>query len=337
MQLKKRTSKPVPPAKICSFLFGRSGFGLIGIMVAIVATGLLVVPLTRWYISMTSGAEGLQDKLAMQAIIQDHWLTLNDEGFDELSAAIATKGSTWTENVGEGGRYTITTSFGEPGKYVNAACTDGTPGTDERECRKVSVQIKDNVTGQTQALNLTKVASQTDKRLKDLEATAAGLGTRMTAAENKFGQYYTAAQVNSKFNSYYTAAQVNAKIEESGGSGTPDFSKGQTARCQVGSFGNDYHTHGASCSFVVPKNGWFYGNGYAGISCAKSYGCGGWGDETDESWQSGGNVTWNGYGFPAGAAHVKKGDVFRTSGALYHGYGNSGPFWVTLGTFYLDR
>lgn len=184
MQLKKRTSKPVPPpAKICSFLFGRSGFGLIGIMVAIVATGLLIVPLTRWYISMTSGAEGLQDKLAMQAIIQDHWLTLNDEGFDELSAAIATKGTTWEENVGEGGRYTITTSFGDAGKYVNAACTDGAPGTDERECRKVSVQIRDNVTGQTQALNLTKVASQTDKRLKDLEARSASLEGRVAQEE----------------------------------------------------------------------------------------------------------------------------------------------------------
>lgn len=164
MQLKKRTSKPVPPpAKICSLLHGRDGYGLMGVLVAIAAAGLLIIPLTRWYISMTQGAENLQDKLAMQTIIQDHWQTLNDEGFDELSAAIATKGSTWTENVGEGGRYTITTSFGDAGKYVNAACTAGAPGTDERQCRKVSVQIKDNVTGQTQALNLTKVASQTVK------------------------------------------------------------------------------------------------------------------------------------------------------------------------------
>ncbi len=285
---------------------------------------------------MASGTEGLQDKLAMQAIIQDHWLTLNDEGFDELSAAIATKGSTWTENVGDGGQYTITTSFGDAGKYVNTACTDGAPGVDERECRKVGIQIRDNVTGQTQALNLTKVASQTDRRLKDLEATAAELGTRMTAAENKFGQYYTAAQVNSKLNSYYTAAQVNAKIEESGGSGTPDFSKGQTARCQVGKYGSDYHTHGASCSFTVPKSGWFYNSGHAGISCAVSF-CGWSSDDDAMSWASGGNVTWNGYGFPSGATHVKKGDVISASGSLYHGYGNYGPFWVTLGTFYPDR
>ncbi len=162
----------------------RNGYGLVGVMVAIVAAGLLMVPLTRWYISMTSGTEGLQDKLAMQAIIQDHWLTLNDEGFDELSAAIATKGSTWTENVGEGGRYTITTSFGGAGKYVNAACTDGTPGTDERQCRKVSVQIKDNVTGQTQALNLTKVASQTDTRLKTLETKANTLDGKVATAQS---------------------------------------------------------------------------------------------------------------------------------------------------------
>ncbi|MBE6094549.1 MAG: hypothetical protein E7199_03630 [Schwartzia succinivorans] len=195
---------------------------------AIVATALLVVPLTRWYITMTQGVENLQDKLAMQAIIQDHWLTLNDEGFDELSAAIATKGTTWEENVGEGGRYTITTSFGDAGKYVNAACTNGTPGTDERQCRKVSVQIKDNVTGQTQALNLTKVASQTDKRLKDLETKAVALDGRITSVNSNLSSSISSVNssltsrintVDGKFGSYYTAAQVDSKISATSGAG----------------------------------------------------------------------------------------------------------------------
>ncbi len=220
-------------------IISRAGFGMTGILVAIAATGLLVVPLTRWYISMTSGAEGLQDKLAMQAIIQDHWLTLNDEGFDELSAAIAAKGTSWTENVGEGGRYTITTSFGDAGKYVNAACTDGVPGADERQCRKVSVQIKDNVTGQTQALNLTKVASQTDKRLKDLEAKATTLDNRISSVNSSLTNKINTAQSTadtakanaataqstantaktnadsalSKFGSYYTKSETYTKSE----------------------------------------------------------------------------------------------------------------------------
>lgn len=203
----------------------RKGYGLIGILVAIVATGLLVVPLTRWYITMTQGTENLQDKLAMQAIIQDHWLTLNDEGFDELSAAIAAKGTTWEENVGEGGRYTITTSFGDAGRYVNAACTDGAPGTDERQCRKVGVQIKDNVTGQTQALNLTKVASQTDKRLKDLEAKATTLDNRISSVNSSLTSKINTAQSTantaqstansaiSKFGSYYTKSETYTKSE----------------------------------------------------------------------------------------------------------------------------
>lgn len=192
----------------------RKGYELVGLMVAIVATGLLVVPLTRWYITMTQGTEELQDKLAMQSIIQDHWLTLNDEGFDELSAAIATKGTTWEENIGEGGRYTITTSFGDTGKYVNAACTNGTPGTDDRQCRKVSVKIKDNVTGQTQALNLTKVASQTDKRLKDLEAKAVALDGRITTAQSTANTAKTnAASALSKFSSYYTKDETYARTE----------------------------------------------------------------------------------------------------------------------------
>ena len=233
----------------------RKGYELVGLMVSIVATGLLVVPLTRWYISMTSGTEGLQDKLAMQAIIQDHWLTLNDEGFDELSAAIATKGSTWTENVGEGGRYTITTSFGDAGKYVNAACTDGAPGADERQCRKVSVQIKDNVTGQTQALNLTKVASQTDKRLKDLEARSTNLEGRVAQEEAWSGNFNSRISANeSRFGQYYTKAEADEKMKQNNGLQV------------VSTYSNDYEVYvylatGRSCQYT-----WVSHNHYEWLS-----------------------------------------------------------------------
>ena len=142
----------------------------------------------------------------------------------------------------------------------------------------------------------------------------------MTAAENKFGQYYTATQVDAK---------VKA-MEESGISGMPDFSKGQTASCQK-SFSNDYHTHGVSCSFTIPKNGWFDNRAFV-RNGGRSFGC-----TNEQEFVSGGTVLWNGHTFPSGASHVKKGDVISLSGSYYHGYGCLGPFIFGLGTFYPDR
>lgn len=159
MQLKKRTSKPVPPpAKICSFLFGRSGSGLIGILVAIAAVGLMIPPITRWYITMAMGTDDLAAKMERQTILQDKWNTLNATSFDDITELITAKGgSSWSEDVG---KYTITTTIDAAGKYANAACTDGTPGEDDRQCRQVHLTIKDNETGQTQALDVTKIAPE---------------------------------------------------------------------------------------------------------------------------------------------------------------------------------
>ena len=236
MQLKKRTSKPVPPpAKICSFLTGRGGYGLTAILLAMLAAAMLVIPLTRWYLGISAGTDDLQTKLMVQTIAKDKWDEIHAETFDDLAAALAANPSPWTEYVGDGNRWKIETTIGEEGKYVNAACADGAAGATDRKCRKVSIQVTDTMTGMTQAVNLAKVDSEFfNSRMKAMEdsisslnttvsshsASLSSMGTRMTAAENKFGNYYTAAQVNSKLGSYYTKSETDKKLKDEAASST---------------------------------------------------------------------------------------------------------------------
>lgn len=131
-----------------------------GILVAIAATGLLVVPLTRWYITITQGADELNDRLTMQTIIQDKWNSINAENYDKLTEAINTKGNAWTENIGKDDRYRIEAVFGDESKYVDAECTETAPVDDDRKCRKVSIQITDTQTGKTQGLSLSKIGPE---------------------------------------------------------------------------------------------------------------------------------------------------------------------------------
>ncbi len=110
--------------------------------------------------------------------------------------------------------------------------------------------------------------SQSDKRIRDLEARATSLETRATNTENRFGNYYTAAQVNSKLGNYYTKSEtykrteVDTKVSSSGGyrdftkvnvaiSGTPSLSGGH---CYV--------------TYTMPADGEvsIYANGYSTIN-----------------------------------------------------------------------
>lgn len=147
-------------------------------------------------------------KLALQAILKDYWERLNAASYDELQAAIDTNGTTWTEKTGEGDRYTITTSFSDTGKYVNATCYAGEPGTDDRKCRKVSIQINDSLNGLTQAVNLTKA---------DAAAGGSALESRLAALENNFNSFKTStdskfSSTNAKFGDYYQKSEVNSKL-----------------------------------------------------------------------------------------------------------------------------
>lgn len=107
---------------------------------------------------MAMGTDDLAAKMERQTILQDKWNTLNATSFDDITELITAKGgSSWSEDVG---KYTITTTIDAAGKYANAACTDGTLGEDDRQCRQVHLTIKDNETGKTQALDVTKIAPE---------------------------------------------------------------------------------------------------------------------------------------------------------------------------------
>lgn len=187
-------------------MFGRSGYGLTAILVAMLAAAMLVVPLTRWFLGMSAGTEDLQTKLMVQTIAKDKWDEIHAETFDDLAAALAANPSPWTEYIGDGNRWKIETTIGEEGKYVNAACADGAAGATDRKCRKVSIQVTDTMTGMTQAVNLAKVDSEY-------------FNSRMKALEKKFDDYYTKEQTDTHFvqNRSNGGTIISAKIDETTG------------------------------------------------------------------------------------------------------------------------
>lgn len=192
---------------------------------------MLVVPLTRWFLGMSAGTEDLQTKLMVQTIAKDKWDEIHAETFDDLAAALAANPSPWTEYIGDGNRWKIETTIGGEGKYVNAACADGTAGATDRKCRKVSIQVTDTMTGMTQAVNLAKVDSEYfNSRMKALETKAANLDTKVAAAQstadtakaNAATAQSTANTANSnansalsKFGEYYDKAEVDSKLSNS--------------------------------------------------------------------------------------------------------------------------
>ena len=219
---------------------------------------MLVVPLTRWFLGMSAGTEDLQTKLMVQTIAKDKWDEIHAETFDDLAAALAANPSPWTEYIGDGNRWKIETTIGEEGKYVNAACADGTAGATDRKCRKVSIQVTDTMTGMTQAVNLAKVDSEYfNSRMKALETSIATAQSTADAAKSAAATAQSTANTAntnansalSKFGSYDTAAQVDSKINNGG--------------FQLLSVGMSryYDYRGVACENDTNGGGWYYYNG----------------------------------------------------------------------------
>ena len=138
----------------------RRGMSIIMLVMMIAAIGICMLPITRWYLSITKDVDYLSQKLEMQSIIQDHWHQLNDQSFDEFEEAIATNGNVFTEEVGD--KWTVTTTFGPLGAYKNALCNEGsTPEDEDRRCRKAHIEIK----SKTDPENLSLVMATTTTRV----------------------------------------------------------------------------------------------------------------------------------------------------------------------------
>ena len=51
----------------------RKGFGLISVIIAVVALSAIMAPVTRWYLTTSDNLNDLGTKLEMQSVVQDYW------------------------------------------------------------------------------------------------------------------------------------------------------------------------------------------------------------------------------------------------------------------------
>lgn len=177
----------------------RHGFGMIGIFVAILATALLMVSVTRLLKSISMGLDGLSERLEMQSIIQDQWKQLNVGTYEEFEALVTAKGPTWTESFGT--KYDMKVEFGENGKYVDAVCNASASVSDlDRQCRKVIITIVSKSSPDImESLQMTRVSEPDEKELlKKIE-------NKIAANSNQFSTLYTKTESDTRYIRYGTA------------------------------------------------------------------------------------------------------------------------------------
>lgn len=174
----------------------RHGFGMIGIFVAILAVGLLMVAITRLLLSMFQGVGNLNERLEMQSIIQDQWKQMNAGTYEDFEDIVAAKGSPWTQSFGP--KYEMKVEFGGKGKYVDAACdSSGSVAETDRQCRKVTIAIVSKALPDVmESLRMTRVSEPDEKDLlKRIEERIAENG-------NKFNTLYTKAESDARYVRY---------------------------------------------------------------------------------------------------------------------------------------
>ena len=225
----------------CKAPTSRTAQGLMSIIIGVVALAAVMIPVTKWIVSMSNDTEELSTKLEMQSYIQDYWHKVNAATYDEFQEEISAKGTTWKEDVG--GKYELTIKFSADGKYQNAQCYVGTAaGTEDRHCRKAEISIisKEN-TSLAQGLETTKIStaaesrrlremegkiasnassisllntktSNLDSRLSSLASTVSGHGSSISGLSSSI------SSLTGKFSDYYTKSEVDSKISSSSSS-----------------------------------------------------------------------------------------------------------------------
>ncbi len=232
---------------VCNRIADGRGFGLTSIIIAIVALGAIMVPVTKWYMGMASETNDIQTKMTMYTIIQDKWDEIHAETFDDLASTLASKPSPWEEYIGEGNRYKIVTTIGNEGKYKNAVCTAGTAGATDRKCRKVAIQVTDTQTGMMQAVDLAKIDSEYfNSRMKALETKAASLETKVATAQSTADAAKSAAATAQ---STANTAKTNAATAQS----TANTAKTNAATAQ-----STANTANANANSALSKFGSYY-------------------------------------------------------------------------------
>lgn len=177
----------------------RHSFGMIGIFVAILAVGLLMISITRLLLSMSQGIGNLSERLEMQSIIQDQWKQMNAGTYEDFEDIVAAKGSPWTQSFGS--KYEMKVEFGGKGKYVDAACdSSGSVAETDRQCRKVTITIVSQALPDVmESLRMTRVSEPDEKAL------LIAIDNHIAANGNKFNDYFNKTEADARYIRYGTA------------------------------------------------------------------------------------------------------------------------------------
>lgn len=162
----------------------RHGVGMVGALIAIAAVGLLVVPISRWYLSLSDGAHHVAEQKEVQALIRDYWDKLTILTHDEIQTALAVRGLSWLEDTSD--KYDLKVEFSADGKYIDGSCSVGTAvGAGESHCRNVVLSLteKGAILAKAKAETVIVTTKTSSPRLAAMENGIAG-------NNNRFSQYY---------------------------------------------------------------------------------------------------------------------------------------------------
>ncbi len=155
--------------KIANKIKGKKGIGtLLSVLLGIVCIGVLVFPITKWYMAMRAGMSNTAEEFKAIAIIEDYWQQLNSASPEEFQAMMDSLGAgkTKTETIGD---YKLQIKFGSQGKYENGVCTTTVPADEDRKCVPATISLT-NTAGLIKpiTLSVTKVFSKEELESRGL-------------------------------------------------------------------------------------------------------------------------------------------------------------------------
>lgn len=171
----------------------RRGAGMVGVLIAVAAVGLFVVPISRWYLSLSDGAHHVAEQKEVQTLIRDYWSKLTILTHDEIQSALSTRGLSWLEEPSD--KYDLKVEFSADGKYIDGSCSVGTTvGAGDSHCRNVKLSLteKGSIFVKEKAETVL-VTTQTSSPM--LAAMESGI----SANDSRFSQYYTKTEEDVRY------------------------------------------------------------------------------------------------------------------------------------------
>ena len=162
----------------------RRGAGMVGVLIAVAAVGVLVIPISRWYLSLSDGVHHVAEQKEVQTLIRDYWDKLTILTHDEIQSALAVRGLSWLEDTSD--KYDLKVEFSADGRYTDGVCSVGTAvGAGESHCRNVVLSLteKGAILAKAKAETVIVTTKTSSPRLAAMESGIA-------ANNSQFSQYY---------------------------------------------------------------------------------------------------------------------------------------------------